>query len=123
MYLLAEQFKVDGLPDLIYTKITEAQFQKYNHKSLLNFARILFGRPQSVMVSETAGEKDSGSLLEDWTISSLAEDFWSVMQCHCSLLREVSAATGRRQFIQRLLRARADLVDKVGAQAEIQIIE
>ena len=119
LYLLAEKFKVDGLPDLIYTKITEAHLQKYTHKSLLNFAQILFATPKTV----SSPGNDGASLLEAWTIKTLAEDFWTIMQYHCSLLRQVTAATAQRQLMQRLLRAIADFVDKVGARVEAQVLD
>jgi hypothetical protein len=45
LFVLAEQFQVQGMAKLIHTKISEAQPSIYTTQSLLELARIIFTRP------------------------------------------------------------------------------
>ncbi|OAP63394.1 hypothetical protein AYL99_02621 [Fonsecaea erecta] len=115
VYVIAETLRMPTLQDLIFRKITQAQFHPYGVKCLLDLALIIFSRPEldglkqkgKVTQAEDENENEEGDdALENWLINSLKDEFQRTMVHHAQQFFHVSAhsACRRREFGRRVLR-------------------
>ena len=114
LYVLAEALQIKGLQNHVYTKISQTQFQTYTIKSMLELALTIFGR--RVRGDQTQTEQDD---LEKWIIETLVERFQPMLMEQSAFYVYVTSATNQRRFAIRLLRAKADQIEKAGAEPQI----
>ena len=115
LYVIAKCLGMKAMEDLVYQKITKAEFRPYGIKCLLDIAMIVFSRPESSGVTATvkheAARRDGESeknddILEQWLVASLGAQLRSMMFNHARLFYQIAehGACAHRQFGLRVLR-------------------
>jgi hypothetical protein len=125
LFILAEQFEIANLTDHIYTKITTVETYGYTRPGLLQFAEILFSRPNfrdgvadiklRRSKSDEVAQEDSvdtepqghSNGMEEWLISRLANEFMDIMEYDLPLWKRVMAKTVRRGLQPRVFAAKS----------------
>ncbi|KAJ9610496.1 hypothetical protein H2200_005273 [Cladophialophora chaetospira] len=129
LYLIAKGLAMSGMQDLVFRKITTAQYREYGIKCLLDMAQVVFSSPQkSVLIGKgksKAVEGDNGSKskidgngdpLEDWLIQMLGSKLRRVMIDHAKQFFKVAenGACLARGFGIRVLRWKVNFWDEAG---------
>lgn len=114
LYVLAEALQIQGLQNHIYTKISQTQFQTYTIRSVLELALTIFGR--RVRVPQNENEQDD---VEKWILGTLVERFQAMLMEQSAFYIHIASATNQRRFSIRLLRAKADQIERDGGETQI----
>jgi len=131
LYIIAKRLGMTSMQDLVFRKITQAQYQQYGIKCLLKLAKVVFSRSEdnellskvkaeSPQVVRAGDEKED--LLERWLVESLKSRYQSVMLRHAQLFFEVAnhGACARRGFELRILRRRVEDLEAAGGSITIE---
>ncbi|OAL23541.1 hypothetical protein AYO20_10986 [Fonsecaea nubica] len=122
LYVIAEKLGMKSLQDLVFRKITQAQFHPYGPQCLLDLAMIIFSRPEAGDLNPTEnpnksegelegiGENEQGDVLEEWLIKSIRDQFQRTMIHHSRHFFRVSehGVCRKRAFGPRVLRSKVE---------------
>lgn len=124
LYVIAKRLGMERLEELIRRKITQAQFQPYGVKCLLELAKIVFSRPEESELAArkgkfiraaTMGQEDA---LENWLVTHLKEKLQKVLINHARLFFEIAqhGACEKRGFATRIFRSKVEEWEALGTQ-------
>jgi hypothetical protein len=124
LYVVAKFLSMRTLLDLIYRKITLAQFQPYGIECLLNLALTVFSRPDEsrlIGIFNPAGldmnQECKDDVLEEWIVQSLGDRLQPMMINHARLFFEVAnhGACAARNLGERVLRRKVEFWNEAGS--------
>ncbi|KIY03412.1 uncharacterized protein Z520_00103 [Fonsecaea multimorphosa CBS 102226] len=124
LYVIAERLRMSTLQELVFRKITQAQFHPYGAKCLLDLAMVIFSRPEptelnrneNLKQAEGDSENEATDPLENWLVESLKDQFQTMMINHARQFFRVSnhGACRKREFGPRILRSKVEDWDALG---------
>ncbi|OQV03713.1 hypothetical protein CLAIMM_08727 [Cladophialophora immunda] len=124
LYVVGERLGMRTLQDLVFRKITQAQFHSYGVQCLLDLAMIIFSRPEPSQLNrkgdlqrlKAESENEEGDALENWLVRSLKDQFQTTMIYHARQFFQISnhGACRRRGFGPRILRSKVEDWDALG---------
>ena len=126
LYVIAKSLKMQTLLDLVYRKITEAQFEQYGLECLLSLAMTIFSRPNESQfggICNPVGMKDEEGrkedVMEEWLVENLGDRFQPVMINHAQLFFDVAnhGACAARKFGERVMKRKVKFWDALQPNA------
>jgi hypothetical protein len=132
LYVIAKRLAMKTMQDLVFRKITEAQYQEYGIKCLLNVAMVVFSRgkesvlirkgkfkPERVDIEPGGRTDDEGDPLEEWLVQVLGSKLQPMMINYAQEFWDVAnhGACSARGFGARVLRWKIELWDAAGPDA------
>ncbi|KAI1616517.1 hypothetical protein EDD36DRAFT_429329 [Exophiala viscosa] len=131
LYIIAKRVGMMSMQDLVFQKITQAQYQQYGIKCLLKLAKVVFSRPEdNELLGKVKAEsprcdhpsEEKEDPLERWLVESLKRRYPSVMLRHAQLFFEVAnhGACARRSFELRILKRRVEELEASGGAIIIE---
>jgi hypothetical protein len=132
LYVIAKRLGMASLEDLIYRKITQAQYQQYGIKCQLDLAKILFSRPEegvlyvhrakftrdgrkihtddNNMNNDNQSRDDTHDPLEEWLIQSLKDKFQPMLINHAALFFQIAnhGLCAKRGFGKRVFKRKVE---------------
>ncbi|KAK4939676.1 hypothetical protein LTR10_020066 [Elasticomyces elasticus] len=131
LYIIAKRLGMTTMQDLVVQKVTQAQYQQYGIKCLLELAKVVFSRPEDKeLLSKTKSEspqcgragEENEDPLEKWLIESLKRRLQTMMLRHAPLFFEIAnhGACARRGFESRILKRRVEELEASGGSVIIE---
>lgn len=131
LYIIAKRLGMSTMEELIFRKITQAEYQQYGIQCHLELAKVVFSRPDdNELLNKVkcraprrghAGEEIEDRL-ESWLIESLKSRMQAMLLRHGQLFFEVAnhGACARRGFELRILKRRVEDLEALGGTITIE---
>lgn len=131
LYVIAKGLEMKSMEDLIFRKITQAEYEPYGVKCLLDLAKIVFSRPEESELA-TKGKRrplgyqtgaDQGSdPLEEWLIDFMKKHLQRALVQHAQLFFEIAnhGACAKRGFGIRIFKGKVEEWEAQGAMLAIE---
>lgn len=121
IYVIAQMFKVEGLEEVVFGKITKVNERKYSIKSLVELAGVVFSDKRSDIggVSTNNG-KDK---LETWIIGQFAKNLQEIMKTQHDEFWAVEKKTSKKMFLAQVLEETADRYRALGGKLPGPVVE
>ncbi|KAJ9651407.1 hypothetical protein H2198_009322 [Neophaeococcomyces mojaviensis] len=133
IYVIAQNFQVEGLAGQVLKKITEVDITKFNNHSLIELAGVVFNDTRHLRSltnttmngdgEATATAVNANDPLEQWIIRQLAKNFREIMRSEQATFWKIEHKTSKKLLFARVLEEAADQYRAVGGLPAVNLIE
>ncbi|KAK5097979.1 hypothetical protein LTS08_006734 [Lithohypha guttulata] len=133
IHVIAQMFKIEGLDDLVFRKVTMVDTKKYSLHSLVKVAEVVFsGQAASKATTAegqingdngTAAAPDTTDKLEEWIVGQVASNLQEITKTRSEEFWPMVNKTKKTMFYARVLEEAADQYRATGGMLPEAIVE